>query len=215
MDARQVYPQADVAALASAVQHGDRRRIAELVASGVDPNARGDKGINLLQWAILHQNREGLDALLKAGADAAVQDESGSTAMHFAAGTTDPGFMATLIANGAPLDARNGAGESALCAALLGGRDPQFEQLVAAGADVDAADLRNNTPLHVAGQVNNMRAVLVLLEKGANPQAINYLGADFMRYIDVTPAHFRTAEAAAEYNAIVHWLTDKGFLAPA
>ena len=174
MDANLVYADPAVADLATAAQDGSRLKVAALAAAGVDKNARGDKGINLLQWSILHQSNDGLDALLKAGADPAIQDASGSTAMHFAAGTADPSFLATLIANGAPIDARNGAGETPLFAALLGGRDAQFQQLIAAGAD---------------------------------PDAKNWQGVTFMRYVDATPADFRTAEGAADYQAIEQWLS--------
>ena len=97
MDANLVYADPAVAELATAAQDGSRLKVAALAAAGVDKNARGDKGINLLQWSILHQSNDGLDALLKAGADPAIQDASGSTAMHFAAGTSDPSFLATLL----------------------------------------------------------------------------------------------------------------------
>lgn len=210
MDARQVYEDAHVAELATAAQDGSRLKVSALIAAGVDKNARGDKGINLLQWSILHASTAGLDALLKAGANPAQQDASGSTAMHFAAGTTDPQFLATLIANGAPIDVRNRIGETPIFAALLGGRDPQFQRLIAAGANVNATDDNGNTPLHVAGKVNNLRAALALLDAGADPKALNAQGVTFMRYVHATPANFRTDEARSEYEAIVRWLADHG-----
>lgn len=71
MDAREAFDDPQIIALADVAARGDRTRVLELVAEGADVNARGDRGINLLEWAMGSKSTEGLKALLEAGANPA------------------------------------------------------------------------------------------------------------------------------------------------
>ena len=64
MDARAAFTDASAAALADAVAADDATAVRSQVQAGADPNARGDKGVNLLQIAMLAQAKDALRALL-------------------------------------------------------------------------------------------------------------------------------------------------------
>src|SRR5690606_4731866 len=104
---QQTFSDPVAAQLAQAVKSGDAARIRELVAGGANPDARGDNGTTMLQWAMLQQSRSGFEALLAAGADPARGDDDGMTAVHLAAQADTPYWLETLLANGASPDTPN------------------------------------------------------------------------------------------------------------
>lgn len=62
---------------------GDARpdRVAELLTSGADANARDDNGWTALHFAAQARSPECVDLLLRAGADPSLQDSDGNTAL--------------------------------------------------------------------------------------------------------------------------------------
>src|SRR5690606_17367180 len=66
---QQTFSDPVAAHLAQAAKSGDAARIRELVAGGANPNAHGNNGTTMLEWAMLQQSRAGFEALLAAGAD--------------------------------------------------------------------------------------------------------------------------------------------------
>jgi uncharacterized protein len=207
--AREVFRDPGVAALAVAVRGGRGRRVRELVAGGVDPDARGQGGVGLLQWALLTRSAGGMAALLEAGADPGIPDGSGTTVVHLAAMARDPGYLRVLLDGGADPDTRHATtGETPLTRALLARTAAQFRMLLAAGADVGAADRMGDTPLHHAARHRSWAAVLRLLEAGADPHARNARGATFQTYLfGVGPAHVPTPDPREPVRA---WLRAHG-----
>ena len=121
VDARRVFFDSAAVALAEAAADGDSVRIRELVRAGADPNARGDKGVNPLQWALLNRSSTGMAGLLAAGADPTVAESSGTTVMHYAAMANDPEYLQVLLRHRANPNAPNGVtGATPLMAALMG-----------------------------------------------------------------------------------------------
>jgi ankyrin repeat protein len=197
--------------LANAAAAGDKQAVAALAASGSNVNARGDRGVNLVQWAFLHQSIAGMTALLAAGADATLPDDHGNTVMHYAAAAENPAMLQALLDAGVPVDARNPIkGETPLFTAIMHDREPQFQALLAAGADVDAVDAAGNRPLHQAAKVNDPRRVLALLEAGADPRALNGQGVTFQRYLNAMDDALRTAPVREAKAAVDGWLRKHG-----
>src|SRR3546814_6873293 len=58
---QQTFSDPVTAQLAQAAKSGDAARIRELVAGGANPNAQGDNGTTMLQWAMLQQSRTGFE----------------------------------------------------------------------------------------------------------------------------------------------------------
>ena len=67
-------------------------------------------------------------------------------------------------------------GSTALHAAAYCGQDEVFDYLIEKGADVNAANKYNDTPLLYAGQRERVRMMKVLLDKGAQPNTLNEQG---------------------------------------
>jgi ankyrin repeat protein len=211
VDARLVFPDPNAAALAEAAAAGDSARIGELVRAGADPNARGDKGTNLLQWALFNRSRVGLEALLAAGANPGAPDSSGATVMHYAAMANDPAYLEVLLAHRADPNAPNGVtGATPLMSALMGNREVQFRALLDAGAKPDLADRFDNTSLHVAAKINAHQRVLDLLQAGADPTARNRQGLTFQGYLNMTPSRILSGDGRRQRKAIAVWLRDHG-----
>ena len=115
------------------------------------------------------------------------------------------------MARGVSPDLPNGiTGATPLRSALIGGREPQFRALLAAGADPNRADRQGNTPLHVAAQINATARVLDLLNAGADPRAVNAQGATFQRYLFQGNPSLRNARARQDIARIVAWLEAHG-----
>ena len=196
--------------LAEAIVDGDTARIRAL-AAGADLSVRGDKHVTLLQWALLNKRLDSLKALLDAGADPLQPGMDGDTVVHMAAMANDPAYLAELLARRVdPNVANANTGAGPLRSALMGERAEQFHALLAAGADPDMPDRMGNTPLHVAGQINEPARALELLEAGADPMARNAQGVTFQRYLFMTRAALLNAETRRQREAVEAWLTAHG-----
>lgn len=202
-------------ALATAAADGDASHVAALVAQGADPNARGHRGLTLLQWAVFRHAPAGVAALVAAGADPSQADDSGATAIHDAAAVVWPDVLPVLLGAGADPNVRNTVtGASPLAAAILAHRRSQFRQLLAGGADPNLADRMGNTPLLVAAEVNAMDDILALLDAGADPTRVNLRGDGLVKILDVTPAGMLLPATAAARARVDEWLRRHGVLAP-
>jgi ankyrin repeat protein len=100
LNAKQMFSDPAAARVASAVASGDMATVAALIKSGASPDAIGEQGVSLLQWAMLTRNKTGFEALLAAGADPAHADQSGDTVMHYAAKANDDWYLDVLLAHG-------------------------------------------------------------------------------------------------------------------
>lgn len=209
MDAKQVFPDPKIAALAAAAAQGDAPRVRELVRDGADPNAQGDKGMNLLQYALAEQNPDGLKALLDNGADASKPGLGGSTVIHNAAIADDAVYLEILLAHRADPDAPHGqTGAPPLSAAAGPRTDKQFQLLLSAGADPNRADRTGNTPLHAAAMINAGAHVLALLKAGADPRAKNAQGQTFQPYYFKLPEARLSEAARQERQDAIAWLRE-------
>lgn len=207
MSSNKVFTDSTTAALAEAVKDGDAGKIRELVAGGANPNAEGENGLPLLQWAMLNQSRGGFEALLAAGADPTRGDSDGNTAVHLAAQANTKYWLDTLLARGASPDTPNTVTQATpLMSALMTERPENADLLLKAGAKLDAVDRQGNSALHVAAKINEMGRALQLLEDGANPNLKNVRGSTFQRYLFMTPDNVLNGETRRQREAIKDWL---------
>lgn len=203
---RDIFPDPRAADLAEALVDGDPGKVRALAATS-DLAVHGDQRITLLQWALLNRNLEGMQALLDAGADPAQPGMDGDTVVHFAAMFDDPRFLEALLARGVDPDTANGdTGAVPLRSTLVADRETQFRMLLSAGADPDRADLIGNTPLHVAGLVNQPQRVLALLDAGADPARRNAQDVTFQRYLFMPRPDLLEAEASRAWESVLSWL---------
>src|SRR5262249_30285568 len=116
-------------------------------------------------------------ALLAAGANARAATQFGAyTALHLAAERGSGPVVKALIGAGAPVDARTSTGATALMLAAAAGDTAAMSALIGAGAHVNATESdRLQPPLVFATANNRFDAVVLLLSRGANPNAATAL----------------------------------------
>ena len=208
VDVHEVFPDSRVVELAEAIADNDAKRV-HLLAKSTDLRAHGDKNVTLLEWAIVNQSKRAFEALLEEGADPTLPGIENSTAAHMAAMVNDPYYLRVLLERGLDPNLQDQRiREPLLSASLMGGREEQFDALLAAGANPNVSDSMGDTPLHVAAQVNQYRQALVLLKSGANPLSVNAQGSTFQNYLFMGDARLLLPEARTEQSLIEDWLKE-------
>ena len=153
--------------------------IQDLIAQGANLNQQMEKTKETpLHLAARHARADAAKTLLDSGADANAQDITGRTPLHAAVASDAQGVFHILIKNRSTnLNARTEDGTTPLILAARLAIEGMVEQLIEAQADINMADgdqegkIPDKTPLHWAASVNNVDAVNVLLQHGANRDA--------------------------------------------
>ena len=148
-----------------------------------------------LHDAITHVSLAAVRLLVEAGAD--VDEES---PIIYAVGHNNFEVVQYLVEKGANVNGRGRDNNTALHeAARYYSYLPSGQLLIAHGADIEARNSDHNTPLHLAAASNNSRAVSLLLEKGADANALGaYVNYFPSQKADITPLHFAAASAGVE-----------------
>ena len=214
-------PEADGStALLWAANLNDTDLASRLLKAGADPKVRNKLGSTPLAEAAFNANSELIKALLDAGADANATGPDGQTPLMLVARTANVAAAKLLLDKGANPNAKEAQrGQTALMWASASSQGPMVRELLAHGAQPDAAtDIDMMTPL-VSGEPRaqprspgGMTAMLfavregcidcvkALIEKGAKVDLVDPEG--------VTPlisslfnAHFDTAKYLIEQGA--------------
>lgn len=171
----------ETVAAARAIRRGDAGALERMIAEGLDVNASGREGMDLLKWSLGRFCLECFETLLEHGADIErppVGEYTGKIeqlflmpVMELAAQLNDPTYLAALLRHGGDPNALDVYGARTIIhEAILIGRMDNVRLLVEAGADIDArADVSLATPLHTAVTVNRYEIAYYLLEQGADP----------------------------------------------
>lgn len=196
----------------------DARAIGILVAAGADVNAPWKRegvdmarGTTALHTAARDNRPELIEALLKAGGDPNVRDRDGFTPLHYAASRSEI-VARQLLAAGAGDQIRTASGLTArelleqhqpgLANELGLGSARLADQLLKGGAQPNAIGtgpkvrpVQQTTPLHLAAMYDNPEMASLLLEYGANPNALDGKG--------LAPVHYATGQSRALLEALV------------
>jgi ankyrin repeat protein len=219
----------------AAAYDGSIETVRLMIEKGADVKAQEESGMTVLESAAASNNLEVARLLLEKGADVNVVDKGGITALLVAAwnGNRNGAMVKLLLAHGAKPNVptsdafemvKNGPLQLGHLTALqlaagMGGYEA-VESLVRAGADVNAKDVRNATPLvfAVATDHADLRIVRLLLDKGAdrapalpwarryqNPEVLSALHLQPEKPAPVTPAvsaRWEIREAIAKALAV-------------
>ena len=147
-----------------------------LIASGVNVNAKDNKGRTPLHRAIDYGYHSIVEALLAAGASVSVKDDIGQTPLHMASGDITANV---LLEAGAEVNAKSNSGWTPLHLAVQYIRG-SVDVFLEAGADVNAKAKGGWTPLHMAVRSprweRDFEIINALLAAGANVNAKSNTG---------------------------------------
>ena len=217
---------------AKAISAGDTATLERLIAEGLDVNYEGretgapwgNDTVTLLLWAVLKGQLECTELLLKAGANPDKASAGGLTPLmmtmmaEMPERTSDRMFELLLVRYKANPNVifTVGLRKSALVIALedreLGEkRFERAEMLLKYGADINL-DLDRGETAVIFLTLGHWRAVLWLLEHGANPEARDFLKSTMMGYLRMSYKDHPnlTPENQLDRDKVRDWLLAHG-----
>ena len=141
--------------------------------------------------------------LIKNGADLAKTDRKGNSLLHNASATyAYSTFIVDLLLDQRPADVhfRNVGGETPLHIAVRTNQYEKAKMLLDGGADMNAADKRGHTPLHVSAKYATVCHLLV--ERGVNVNAVDHEGN--------TPLHLAALENEINGEQLLSFFIEHG-----
>lgn len=162
-----------------AVEAGDLDKVKELLAGGVDVNAKDEDGKTALHRALLRedakrsetwpQTAELVKLLVESGADVSATDNDGRKSLDLAQESRNPGPMALLLRHGARTDRDPGD----IAEAAMFGDMAKVREFLEAGQDVDfGRGTIDWTALQYAAVSGDYQLAELLIASGANVNGI-------------------------------------------
>lgn len=163
-----------------AAARGDLSVIHRMLDYGADIDQHNAAGRTPLAEAAKSGELAAVQLLIRKGAQVNVFDtESGFTPLHLAAQYNHPAVVRRLLASGANVNARNQWSQTPLWQTAWQdwhGNTEVAHILVAQGAQLDIADEKGHTPLHMAARAGNTPMAKYLIAQGADVEHTNNKG---------------------------------------
>jgi len=178
-------------ALYAAAANTDPALTVKLLAAGADPNAPLTSGETPLMEAAGRGNIEVVRALLGGKANPNAKDvKGGQTALMWAAQQRQTAVVEELIKVGANVSADSKSGFTPLMFAAQQGDVDTARVLIGAGAKTNETQPKTNmTPLIIASAMVHVKMVELLLENGANPNVVEWMGYSPLGWV-VRDSHY-------------------------
>ena len=174
-------------------------------------NLKDDIGKTPLHLAVYYGIEEMVKLLLNWGADTEIEDMRGSTPIQIASSSRrNESILLLLIDKGADIETRDSEGQTPLGKAIDSDSPSSTQILIRHGADVNAKSSRRydrGTLLFEAVKQKKEWAVKLLLEKGANPQAVDFMGRQALCYA-VEAGQESMVKVLLDYGGIQHVIAD-------
>ena len=163
---------ANNAALADAVQRGDRQAVSSLLKAHADVNAPQRDGATALHWAAHLEDADTAALLIRAGAKVDTPNNYGVTPLALASSNGNAAIIDQLLKSGADPNRSVRAGETPLMLAARTGNADAVKVLLRAGALVDAKETWNGqTALMWAAAAGQGAVVQTLVDHKADVRA--------------------------------------------
>lgn len=183
-DARRELGQMNIeyseASFLKCAERGDVLAVKLFLASGIDPNIKGNDGMTPLLIAAREGRENVISLLLQKGADLNAREiENGFNAILFAAGSGNLNAVNLLLSKGANLTDVSKTGHTLLMRAVLIGNNVELiKYLIGKGVDVNAKDIDGDTALLKSMNLfsRNIDIVKLLLGSGVDVNATNKNG---------------------------------------
>jgi len=206
-----------------AVKIGNLRRVKELIASGVDVNARDGYDSTVLMDASRVGHLDIVNELLTHGADVNARTRINTTALMYASRSGHIEVVRELIARGANVNAWDNNGGTAfnfannqeirnLLSPLISmdifdasniGSLEKVKELIARGADVNQLSNDSWTALMYASRNGHLEVVRELIEHGADVNTSNNIGDTALMYASRN-GHLEVVRELIEHDADVN-----------
>lgn len=149
----------------------------QIIAAGVDVNARDKEGYSALYFAAGNGHLEATQALLKAGAHVNAADNTGAPVLVSPSVQGYTAIVKLLLANGANPNQADKDGDNALILASAAGKVDVVDALLAGGASVNVDNKNGITPLMIASFQGHVPTVRLLISRGADVNRHSVSGA--------------------------------------
>jgi ankyrin repeat protein len=215
MSLETMFPDLQMRALAKAAGDGNIRKIEQLVKEGVSVNARGTQGVTPLYWA--RRNYKGFKRLLELGADPNVVYADGNSVMHAATELRDRRILRAALEHGGNPNLVSGDSmrQTPIFDAMLPGVD-MVDILLQHGADINARESFDSTPVLSAAKIGDYEMVYHLLERGADYSLKDANGSDLASLVATDVGKIRPGTKwAKRHEKVIAWLKAKGVEIPA
>jgi len=163
-----------------AVEAGKEDILGFLIDKGANINARDVNGMAPLHYAVKKGSIDIVGLLLDKGADIEIVNRNRETPLIFSVAIEKPEVAKYLINRGANLLAKDRNGNSVLHLCAENGFLELIEYIFEKGGgsiDINDTNKKKETPLHMAVRNNRADVVKFLVEKGADIEARDVLGA--------------------------------------
>ena len=178
-----------------AVENGNISSVKAWLDEGLSPEFQAKPIGSGLMIAAWYGNIEMMALFVERGADLRSVNQNGEQALQLAAWQGQKKAVEWLLERGAPLN-REGNNWGPLHYAVFNGHTELAKDLIARGAEVNAASPNGSTPLMMAAREGREELTKVLMESGADPRSKNDWGDNAltmaMRY-----DHFRIGKMIA------------------
>jgi ankyrin repeat protein len=158
--------------LADAAMQDDSKAVRSILRQTSDVDAAQPDGMTALHWAVHRNNVEVARMLLEAGATVSAGNRAGATPMYLATVNANAAMIELLLDAGEdPNGVLTPTLETVLMLTAKTGNPEAVRLLIERGANVNAKQVREFTPLMFAAAEGHAAAVTELLEAGADPNA--------------------------------------------
>ena len=215
MSLETMFPDSQVRAFAKAAGDGNIKKIEQLVKGGVSINARGTQGATPLFWAM--RDIDGFNKILEFGGDPNVVYADGNSVMLAAVALKDRRILKAALEHGGNpnLVAGDSTGRTPIFDAMNEGVDV-VDLLLKHGANINAKDSFESTPVLTAAKLLNFEMVHHLLEQGADYNLRDKNGYDLAKQVATTVGKIRPGTKWAKWQEkVIEWLRVKGVEIPA
>ena len=173
----EIFENEGVRSLAKAAARNDIKKVQELINSGVAVNSVGVGNFTPLYWALKKGSKEGFKMLLENGANPNLLWKDGGSVIHYSAAMDDLDFLSLCLRYNGDAELSDGVeGKTPIFYAVEEKRVKNIELLLARGANINALDSSQSTPLVFAAMLNQYDMVHYLLQAGGDPAIKNRWG---------------------------------------
>lgn len=169
-------------------------------------NDQGAHGFTLLMHAVLTLRPKIISWLVKNGADPTIPSNNGIAPVHVAAELDKPIYLKSLLISKEVANSTNpNYSLSPLHRAVTSNRVKNIILLLDMGADINAPDSVNNTPLKKALAPTDFPIARLLLERGADPFIKNNNGYNYIDHLESWEGRrdIFTQDAQDEFDDVV------------